>query len=123
MRTKKINDDCYEVHLTERESLLASSMIGSSFSGGQHWRVAPESYESKFGITYDRANELFEMTRAQRGKHENQTIRLNRGDGQAIRRIVEHMMHKWDDADFRTIINADKAEAKEFRDELEKQGF
>jgi hypothetical protein len=100
-----------ELLFADNELLLVSDMVGSSFSGGDDWVVSEQQYQTKFGITVERAA----IIRFYQAPMERWTI-LRSGCSHDRRiefnnKSTEYMLSRWDDNDFQTITNAQKSTA------------
>lgn len=122
LETKEKN--IFRVFFTDHESLLVSTLIGSSYSGADQWRVPLEDYEAKFDITHDHAEQLSDLIIDTYYEKKSQVpISLSRKELQAIRKMIEHMMNKWDEGDFSTLAGTEKSEAVLLADQFKKAGF
>ncbi len=125
MNIRENEDGPYSVYLTDEEMLLMSSIIGHSYSGGDWWRVLPEDYEGKFGITYERGKKMCSLMRAQwKERRSDVPIVLTKTELHAVVKIIEHIMEKLDENDFPTLINGtSRPEAAVLLEQFQKAGF
>ena len=113
MEIRRVADGMrYTLSFVDHELLLVSDMIGNSFSGSANWAVPDHAYENVFGISVERARQIFESARKQwKEQRSAEPIELDAKELRAIKIIFEHMLEKWDENDFQTIANAKKIEA------------
>jgi hypothetical protein len=112
MVIKKTENRNLSVELTREELLLLRDMIGNTYSGGDDWRVNPEDFEKKFGLSYERAVQIASiMKELQQQKDQRLSITLPQTEWSAIKTMTARLVELWDEGDFSTMISTDKVKA------------
>ena len=104
-------DTGFSIELSNIESLLISDLIANSYSGGVDWAVSESQYETTFGITLQHAQKLCIVFRSRWKESKSEFILLKQDEKDAIDRIFDYMLSKWDDGDFEAIANAKRSDA------------
>ena len=101
------------------ELFLVKTIIGNSYSGGSQWRISPESYLKKIGITYERAHQIYAgLAECFDKRIFPFAISISANDISAIKRATMHLMDSLEEEDFDTIIGVTKSKAKSLLDQL-----